>query len=50
MEDVRISIRLSKEEHRKFKLIAVKKNKKMQDILSAYVKKEILNYENQTVD
>lgn len=47
MKDVRISIRLTKEEHRKFKMIAFKKNKKMQDILSSYIKQVIKKNENE---
>ena len=46
MKDVRISIRLTEEEHRKFKMIAFKKNKKMQDILSGYIKHMIKSNEN----
>ena len=41
MEDIRISIRLTKEEHKMFKLISVKKGVSMQDMLKDYVKKEI---------
>jgi hypothetical protein len=41
MEDVRISIRLSLEEHIKFKTIAIKKRKSMQDLLIDYVRIEI---------
>ena len=47
MKDVRISIRLTEEEHRKFKMIAFKKNKKMQDILSSYIKQIIKKNENE---
>ena len=45
MKDVRISIRLTEEEHKNFKIIAIKQNKKMQDLLSAFVRKEILKNE-----
>lgn len=41
MKDIRISIRLSKEEHIKFKTIAIKKQMSMQDLLKEYVLKEI---------
>lgn len=41
MEDIRISIRLTKEEHKKFKIIAIKKGITMQELLKDYVKKEI---------
>jgi hypothetical protein len=41
MEDIRISIRLTKEEHMKFKLIAVKQQLSMQELLKQYVLKEI---------
>lgn len=47
MKDIRISIRLTKEEHKKFKMIAIKQNKKMQDLLSAYVRKEIFKNEKE---
>lgn len=46
MKDTRLSIRLSEEEHVKFKLIAVKSKKKMQDILYDYVK-EIIKAEEE---
>ena len=48
MKDIRISIRLTEEEHKKFKMIAVEKHKKMQELLSTYVKNEITNYETKT--
>ena len=32
MKDVRISIRLTEEEHKNFKMIAIKQNKKMQKV------------------
>lgn len=41
MKDPRISIRLTEDEHIKFKTIAIKKKKSMQDLLIEYVKKEI---------
>lgn len=41
MEDIRISIRLTQKEHIKFKMLAVKKQKSMQELLKEYVKKEI---------
>lgn len=47
MKDIRISIRLTEEEHKKFKMIAVRQNKKMQDLLSAYVRNEILKNEKE---
>lgn len=47
MKDVRISIRLTEEEHRKFKMFALKQNKKMQDILSRYIKQIIEKYKNE---
>lgn len=46
MKDIRVSIRLTEDEHKKFKIIAMKKNKKMQDLLSAYVREEIKKEEN----
>ena len=41
MKDPRISIRLSEEEHAKFKMLAIKKKKSMQDLLVGYVRREI---------
>lgn len=41
MKDPRISIRLSEEEHTKFKTLAIKKKKSMQDLLVGYVRREI---------
>ncbi len=41
MKDIRISIRLTKEEHIKFKTIAIRKQLSMQDLLKEYVLKEI---------
>lgn len=41
MKDLRISIRLSEEEHCKFKILAAKRKKSMQELLISYVKKEL---------
>lgn len=41
MKDIRISIRLTEEEHYLFKILAIKKKKSMQELLKEYVKKEI---------
>lgn len=41
MRDIRISIRLTKEEHIKFKMIAIKRQMPMQDLLKEYVLQEI---------
>lgn len=41
VKDIRISIRLTKEEHIKFKTIAIKKQLSMQDLLKKYVLMEI---------
>ena len=46
MKDPRISIRLTAEEHKKFKMIAVKKNTNMQKLLIDFVKKQIAKEEN----
>lgn len=46
MEDIRISIRLSKEEHEDFKILAIKKKKSMQKMLLEYVRDEIQKEEN----
>lgn len=49
MIDPRISIRLSNEEHMKFKMIAVQKKKSMQELLIDYVRKEIKKAEGKNV-
>lgn len=41
MKDVRISIRLSEEEHTQLKIIAAKKKQSMQNIILEYIRKEI---------
>ena len=41
MIDPRICVRLSNEEHIKFKMLAIKKKKSMQELLIEYVRKEI---------
>ena len=41
MKDIRISIRLSSEEHKAFKIAAIKKGISMQELLLIYVRKEI---------
>lgn len=41
MEDIRISIRLTAEEHEKFKLYAVKKKQSMNQILVDFVKEVV---------
>ena len=41
MKDVRISIRLTEDEHYLFKILSIKKKKSMQELLKEYVKKEI---------
>ena len=41
MKDIRISIRLSEEEHTKMKIIAAKRKQSMQDIILGYIRKEI---------
>lgn len=41
MKDIRISVRLTKEEHIKFKTIAIKVGKSMQELLKDYVRNEI---------
>lgn len=41
MKDIRVSIRLTKEEHIKFKTIAIKKQVSMQDLLKEYILQEI---------
>lgn len=46
MKDIRISIRLTEEEHTKLKIIAVKKKQSMQNIILEYVRKEIEEEDN----
>lgn len=41
MKDIRVSIRLSEEEHTKLKIIAIKKRKSMQNIILEYIREEI---------
>lgn len=41
MKDIRISIRLSEEEHTQLKIIAVKKKQSMQKMILEYIRKEI---------
>jgi predicted transcriptional regulator len=41
MKDIRISIRLSEEEHTRLKIIAAKKKQSMQNIILDYIRKEI---------
>ena len=49
MKDTRISIRLSDDEHKKLKIISIKKRQSIQKIMSEYIKniiKEEADYEN----
>ena len=41
MKDIRISIRLSEEEHTRLKIISAKKKQSMQNIILDYIRKEI---------
>lgn len=41
MKDIRISIRLTEDEHYLFKILAVKKKKSMQELLKEYIKRDI---------
>ncbi len=41
MKDIRISIRLTEEEHFKLKLLAAKKKKSIQALMYNYIKKEL---------
>ena len=45
MKDIRISIRLSEEEHMKLKIIAAKRKQSMQNIVLEYIRKEITKEE-----
>lgn len=47
MKDIRISIRLNNEEHIKFKMLSIKKQKSMQELLKEYVLKEISKSEKE---
>ena len=46
MKDIRISIRLSENEHTKLKLLAVKQKKSIQDIMLEYIKNLIKESKN----
>ena len=46
MKNIRISIRLTEEEHTKLKIIAVKKKQSMQNIILEYIRKEIEEEDN----
>lgn len=48
MKDVRISIRLSEEDHKKFKIYSVNCGKSMQDIMIELIKKEIKKHEKKS--
>lgn len=41
MKDIRISIRLTEEQHKKIKIISIKRSISMQDMMSEYIKKII---------
>ena len=41
MKDIRISIRLSEDEHTQLKIIAAKKKQSMQNMILEYIRKEI---------
>ena len=45
MKDIRISIRLSEEEHMKLKIIAARRKQSMQKIVLGYIRKEITKEE-----
>ena len=45
MKDIRISIRLSEEEHMKLKIIAARRKQSMQNIVLGYIRKEITKEE-----
>lgn len=46
MKDIRISVRLSEEEHTKLKIISAKKKQSMQNIILDYIRKEIDKEDN----
>lgn len=50
MEDIRISIRLSEQEHESLKIIAAKKHKKIQQLMIEYIhqliKEDLQNEKN----
>ncbi len=41
MKDVRISIRLTEEEHSKLKVLSIKRKKSIQSLMYDYIKREI---------
>ena len=41
MKDIRISIRLTEDQHKKIKIISIKRSISMQDMMSEYIKKII---------
>ena len=45
MKDIRISIRLSEEEHMKLKITAARRKQSMQNIVLGYIRKEITKEE-----
>ena len=46
MEDTRVSIRLTPEEHKKLKILAIQKNTNIQEILHSYIKTLLKEEEN----
>lgn len=49
MKDIRISIRLTSEEHEKFRIIAIKKHTTCQQLLQSYVQ-ELISKEEKNND
>ena len=43
MQDVRISVRLTKEEHEQLKILVIKRNTNINQFLLNYIKEEIKN-------
>ncbi len=43
MQDVRVSVRLTKEEHEKLKILVIKRNTNINQFLLNYIKEEIKN-------
>ncbi|MCF0117827.1 MAG: hypothetical protein HUJ61_07270 [Bacilli bacterium] len=47
MEDIRISIRLTEDEHKKLKILAIRKNTNIQEIIHKYILKLLEEDQNE---
>ena len=50
MKDIRISIRLSEDEHYKLKLLSIKKKKSIQSIMYEYITKELAKEDENVIE